>query len=423
MGRSQDLPRVASTPAADGSEPDDADCTILHVDMDAFFVAVEVRRRPELRGKPVIVGGIGNRGVVSSASYEARAFGVRSAMPTSHARRLCPHAVFISPEHGDYGTVSKAVMDIFRSITPLVEPLSLDEAFLDVAGARRLLGSPTEIARRVRAEVEQSQRITCSVGVAGTKFIAKLASTRCKPDGMLVVPVASTLDFLHPLPVTALWGVGERTATALARLGLRTVKDLAELPLPTLRRTVGEASAIHLHELAWGRDPRRVSSETVDKSISSEVTFDVDISEEAVINRELLRLSERTAARLRESGQVGRTVSIKVRFADFRTVNRSRTLSTPTDVTQEIFGVVRTLYTALGVGSSRIRLVGVRVEGLSATAQTAMQMELGARDHGWREADQAVDDVVRRFGRGMIRPATLVRPTNPEGTNPTKSDT
>ena len=322
------MPRAG--PGSGSPDADDTGCTVLHVDMDAFFVAVEVRRNPGLRGKPVVVGGTANRGVVSSASYEARAYGVGSAMPTAVARRLCPQAVFIQPDHAAYIEVSRAVMETFRSVTPLVEPLSLDEAFLDIAGAQRLLGRPAQIGQRIREAVSAEQGITCSVGVAPTKFIAKLASTRCKPDGLLVVPVDGVLDFLHPLPVAALWGVGERTADHLTRLGLRTVGDLAQLPFSALRRALGEASAQHLHELAWGRDPRRVTPHTPDKSIGAEETFETDLTDHPVVHRELLRLAERTAARLRATGQLGRTVAIKVRFGDFSTLTRSRTLPTPT---------------------------------------------------------------------------------------------
>ncbi|TQS41712.1 DNA polymerase IV [Cryptosporangium phraense] len=405
MGRSQSLPR--SGPG--GELGDDTGCTILHVDMDAFFVSVEVRRDPSLRGKPVVVGGTGPRGVVSSASYEARAFGVRSAMPTSRARRLCPQAIYIQPEHGAYGEVSAAVMQIFRDVTPLVEPLSLDEAFLDVAGARRLLGSPAEIGRLIRRRVAEEQQITCSVGVASTKFVAKLASTRCKPDGLAVVPADGVLEYLHPLPVGALWGVGDRTGEQLDKLGLRTVGDLAALPLAVLRRSVGEAQAAHLHALAWGRDPRRVVVGTPDKSIGAEETFDVDVADSDLINRELLRLSEKTAARLRSTGQVGRTVVIKVRFGDFSTVNRSRTLQSPTDGTQEIYDTARRLYVGLSP-TMPIRLVGVRVEGIGPAAAVARQPTLDEPDRGWTEADRAVDAVARRFGSGAIRPAALVRP-------------
>ncbi|HEV7756693.1 MAG TPA: DNA polymerase IV [Mycobacteriales bacterium] len=404
MGRSHDLPRQAPQ----GPPPDDTGCTILHVDMDAFFASVEVRRNPELRGRPLVVGGTGGRGVVASASYEARRFGVRSAMPTAHARRLCPQAVFIQPDHGEYAETSRAVMAIFRDVTPLVEPLSLDEAFLDVTGAVRRLGPPAAIAAQIRARVEAEQRITCSVGVAPTKFVAKLASARCKPDNVLVVPVGGVLEFLHPLPVGALWGVGERTGEALRKFGLRTVGDLARTPLRTIQSVVGKAVGGHLYELSHGRDLRRVSTEDVDKSIGSEETFAVDVTDHVVIRRELLRLSEKVAARLRASGQAGRTVSIKVRYADFTTINRSRTLGAPTDVAREVYDTATALYTALGLDRPRIRLVGVRVEGLAEAGDAPHQLTFGERESGWREAEQAVDAAVRRFGSGAVRPATLV---------------
>nr|WP_218617232.1 DNA polymerase IV [Cryptosporangium aurantiacum] len=402
------MPRGSS--GSDG-QVDDSGCRILHVDMDAFFVSVEVRRDPSLRGRPVVVGGTGPRGVVSSASYEARAFGVRSAMPTARARRLCPQAVYIQPVHGAYSEVSAAVMNIFRDVTPLVEPLSLDEAFLDVGGAQRLLGSPSRIGQLIRERVRDEQQITCSVGVATTKFVAKLASTLCKPDGLQVVPANGVLEFLHPLPVSALWGVGDRTQEQLTRLGLSTVGDLARLPLAVLRRSVGEALSAHLHALAWGRDPRAVVPDTADKSIGAEETFDVDQTDSETIHRELLRLSEKTAARLRSTGQMGRTVVIKVRFADFSTVNRSRTLQSPTDGTQEIYDTARRLYVGLSA-TMPIRLVGVRVEGIGPASAVARQPTLGEPDRGWAEADRAVDAAIRKFGSGAVRPAALVRPTD-----------
>ncbi|MGW1058004.1 DNA polymerase IV [Micromonospora rubida] len=405
MGRSQSLPRGGDPRF--GPDGDDSGCPILHVDMDAFFASVEVRRRPELRGRPVVVGGVGPRGVVSSASYEARRYGVRSAMPTGRARALCPHAVYLPPDFAQYTAASQAVMRIFRDVTPLVEPLSLDEAFLDVAGARRLFGAPAGIARRIRARVEREQGLTCSVGVAPSKFVAKLGSTRAKPDGLLVVPADRVLDFLHPLPVSALWGVGERSTETLLRLGLATVGDLAEAPFGMLRKAVGAAAASHLHELAWGRDPRRVSPEQVEKSIGAEVTFDVDVGDPLEIRRSLLALAEKVGVRLRRAGQVGRTVSIKVRMADFRTVNRSRTLGVPTDTAREIFDTAWALYTVLDPGE-RIRLVGVRLEGLAPTGQTPQQLTLGAPERGWREAEAAGDAAAARFGRSVIGPASLL---------------
>ncbi|WP_329102481.1 DNA polymerase IV [Micromonospora sp. NBC_01699] len=405
MGRSQAV-RGDGDPRF-GPDGDDEGCPILHVDMDAFFAAVEVRKRPELRGRPVVVGGIGPRGVVSSASYEARRYGVRSAMPSMRARALCPHAVFLPPDFAEYSAASRAVMEIFRGVTPLVEPLSLDEAFLDVSGARRLLGRPAEIARMIRARVVEQERITCSVGVGPTKFVAKLGSTRAKPDGLLVVPAGLVLEFLHPLPVEALWGVGERSAETLRRLGLTTVADLAQARVEMLRGALGEAAARHLHELAWGRDPRGVSPDQVEKSIGAEVTFDTDVADPEQIRRALLALAEKVGVRLRRAGQVGRTVSIKVRLSDFRTVNRSRTLGGPTDVAHELFEVSWALFVALNV-TDRIRLVGVRMEGLADERATPRQLALGEPEHGWRDAEAAADAAAARFGRAIVRPASLL---------------
>jgi DNA polymerase-4 len=378
--------------------------------MDAFFVSVELLERPELRGRPVVVGGAGGRGVVAAASYEARKYGVHSAMPMTRARRLCPQAVVLPPRHEKYAAVSAGVMEIFRSITPLVEPLALDEAFLDVSGAFRRLGRPAEIGRRIRRQVVEQQGITCSVGVASTKFVAKLASTRCKPDGLLVVPADGIVGFLHPLPVAALWGVGERTEQILQRLGLHTVGDLAATPLDTLRREVGEAAGEHLHNLAWGRDERSVVASAKDKSIGAEETFDVDIADPESIRRELLRLSDRVGARVRGSGYVGRTVAVKLRRADFSTITRSRTLREPTDLAREIYATACALYAASGLEYTPLRLVGVRVENLVSADTATRQLALGEPDTGWREAEQAMDRAARRFGAGAVRPAALVRP-------------
>lgn len=389
--------------------PDDSGCHILHVDMDAFYASVEVRDRPELAGKPVVVGGGGNRGVVLSATYEAREFGVRSAMPVTRARRLCPQAIFVPPRHRMYSAVSKEVMAIFGSVTPIVEPLALDEAFLDVSGAVRLLGRPAAIAERVRALVAEQQGITCSVGVAPTKFVAKIASVSCKPDGMLVVPRDGVLDFLHPLPISALWGVGERTGEALSRLGLRTVGDIAQTPPGALQRELGVAHGTHLAALAWGRDERRVTPHTPDKSIGAEETFDVDVADPDRIRRELLRLSRRTADGLRAGGHVARTISVKLRLANFKTMTRSRTLTHPTDVSHEIYATACTLYEASGLASgARLRLVGVRASGLIPAAKATAQPTLDERPIGWREADRAMDRIAKRFGTDAVRPAALV---------------
>jgi len=396
-----------------GPPGDDEGCTVLHVDMDAFYCSVSLLTRPELRGLPVIVGGGSTRGVVLSATYEARAHGVHSAMPMMRARRLCPQAVVVRPDHAAYSRVSANVMEVFRAVTPLVEPISLDEAFLDVTGASRRLGGPREVGEWIRATVEDEQGVTCSVGVATTKFVAKLASTRCKPDGLLVVPSDAVVAFLHPLPVGALWGVGDKTEDVLRRLGLHTVGDLATTPLGTLQRALGPATGSHLAALAWGRDERRVVPYEPDRSIGAEETFAVDVDDPVVVARELLRLSERTAARLRASGQVGRTVSIKVRFADFTTITRARTLPESTDVGRTVYETALMLYDALGLQRARLRLVGVRVEGISAADRQQRQLQL-ERDSGWREAEQAVDRASLRFGAGAVRPAALVQP----GTDP-----
>ncbi|MFI9590838.1 DNA polymerase IV [Nonomuraea sp. NPDC052265] len=388
---------------------DDSGCPILHVDMDAFFASVELLERPELRGRPVIVGSPAGRGVVLSATYEARAFGVHSAMPMSRARRLCPQATIIPPSHGKYSEVSRGVMEIFHSITPLVEPIASDEAFLDVGGARRRLGRPAAIAAMIREQVLDRYGITCSVGVAGSKFVAKLASKQCKPDGLLVVPEGEVVDFLHPLPVSALWGVGERTEQSLVRLGIRTVGDLARVPPNTLQRELGQAVGGHLATLAWGRDERPVTAHVPDKSIGNEETFAVDVDDPEVIRRELLRLAERVAARMRKGGHVGRTVSVKLRRADFTTITRSRTLREPTDVAQVIYATACELFQAAGLQRVRLRLVGVRMENLRPAGEATHQLGLGERETGWREAEQAMDKAIRRFGPDAVLPASLVR--------------
>ncbi|HVE98399.1 MAG TPA: DNA polymerase IV [Mycobacteriales bacterium] len=398
---------------------------MLHVDMDAFYASVELRRRPELRGRPVVVGGTGNRSVVCAASYEARRYGVHSAMPMSRARRLCPDAVVIPPDFTEYSAASRAVMAVFREVTPQVEPLSLDEAFLDVAGAVRRMGPPAAIGAWIRREVEARQQLTCSVGVATTKFVAKLASARCKPDGLLVVPADGVLDFLHPLPVAALWGVGERTEAVLARLGLRTVGDLAQARLEMLTAALGPSLGAHLHALAWGRDDRAVVAHEPDKSTGAEETFEHDVSDPVVVHRELLRLAERTASRLRAAGYAGRTVSIKIRHADFTTLTRSRTLPEHTDVAQVIYAAARDLYDAMHIAGAPLRLVGVRAEGLVSSAEVPHQLALDEPAIGWREAELAKDLAARRFGDGAVRPATLVRPAdrpNPETPRPDRGE-
>ena len=394
--------------------PDDTGCTILHVDLDAFYASASLLSHPELVGTPVIVGG-GSRGVVLSATYEARAKGVTSAMPMARALQLCPEATILRPDHHLYREISEAVMAIFADHTPIVEPLSSDEAFLDISGATRLLGSPTQIASAIRARVEREQGVTCSVGAAGTKFVAKIASSLIKPDGLLVVPVAESVDFVQALPVAALWGVGDKTEQRLAAHGLRTVADLAATPRSRLMDLLGPAAGAHLHDLAWARDRRRVESSRQERSTGAEHTFGRDVRDPDAVKRTLLTLSERTAHRLRRGGWLARTISIKVRFADFRTVTRSHALARPTDVTHEVYAAAVALYESLGLGHTPLRLVGVRAEGLSAADITPVQGLLDEPEHGWRDADRAVDRATARFGKGAVRPASLLTEGTPEG--------
>jgi DNA polymerase IV len=399
----------AAEPVVEDAAVRDDGCHILHVDMDAFYASVEVRDRPDLAGQPVIVGGISGRSVVLSATYQARAFGVHSAMPMSRALRLCPQATVIPPRHHLYSAVSKEVMAIFKSVTPLVQPLSLDEAFLDVSGATRLFGPPAKIGQLIRQQVAEQQQITCSVGVAVNKFLAKLGSVRCKPDGLLVIPADGVLDFLQPLPVSALWGVGDKTGLVLARLGLKTVGDIAQTPLSALEAELGKATAAHLHALAWGRDGRDVEVRVAEKSVGAEETFDSDQSDPAVIRRELLRLSRRTASALRTSGYAARTVVVKLRKADFKTITRSRTLPEATCETQRIYATACSLYEASGLSArASLRLVGVRATGLVPAGSSGTQLALGDRGASWRDAESAMDEITGRFGSDAVRPASLV---------------
>ncbi|MEJ6578001.1 MAG: DNA polymerase IV [Actinomycetota bacterium] len=387
-------------------EPVISQSTILHVDMDAFFASVEERDNPALKGRAVVVGS-GVRGVVSAANYEARKFGIHAAMPVGRAKRLAPHAIFVPPNMSRYSEVSTHIMEIFRSVTPLVEPLSLDEAFLDVTGAKRLLGSGREIAKSIREKIEASQGITCSVGIATSKFIAKLASGRCKPNGMLEIAHDRVLEFLHPLPVNTIWGVGPKTNEELAKLGLLTVADIANTPRQTLIRALGQVSGASLYELSWGRDYREVIPEEIDKSISAAETFDTDIEDQEIILREFLRLTEKATYRMREKDFSARTISIKVRFADFKTITRSKTLPLPLSATHEVFEVVKALFLALKLDRARVRLVGVSLDGFEDGVDGTEQLILGEREKGWRQATAAIDRASARFGQGSVRPARL----------------
>ncbi len=403
-------PRTSGAGGAKMTEAQHARANILHVDMDAFYASVETIKEPTLRGKPVIVGGQGGRGVVTSASYEARAFGVTSAMPMVRARRLCPHGIFVSNDFTAYTTYSKRIRAVFESFTPLVEPLSLDEAFLDVASSIKLFGAPPALAATIKKRVAELG-LPCSVGVAPNKFVAKLASARAKPDGLLVIAPEQIRSFLHPLPVTALWGVGEQTGELLRRLGLKTVGDLAAMPRRTLERAVGDALGAHLHALAHGHDDRPVTPGEPAKSVGSEETFGRDLDATDDVLREILRLSDRTAARLRAKGVKGRTVTLKVRFSNFSTITRAKTVDGYFDATAEIFDVAKHLYIRLNPRRPRIRLLGVSISGLG-DGPSSRQLDLlsDAARPGWGEASQAIDSIRGRFGDRAVGPATLLDP-------------
>ncbi|WEK59726.1 MAG: DNA polymerase IV [Candidatus Microbacterium colombiense] len=381
------------------SNADDTGTAILHIDMDAFYAAVEVLDDPSLRGLPLIIGAPDGRSVVSSASYEARRYGVRAAMPVGQALRLCPTARIVLPHFHRYQEVSRQVMAIFESFTPLVEPLSVDEAFLDVRGVRRLWGSPAQIATLIRERVHSEVGITCSVGVAATKHVAKMASTIAKPDGMLVIAAADTLDFLGPRSVRTMWGVGPKAAEALEARGIRTILDIREAPREMLERAVGPALGERLGQLARGQDARPIETDRVEKSIGHEETFESDILDREFLRGELLRLSDRVAARLRRADWEAGTVSIKIRFDDFRTVNRSQTLAEPTAVGQRIGESAHALFDQVE-RRDPVRLVGVRAEKLRPAGGGGLG--LWDDDEDWRRVEGAVDGAVARFGSATI---------------------
>ena len=385
--------------------------TIIHCDMDAFYASVAELDDPSLRGKPVVVGA-GIRGVVLSANYPARKFGIRAAMPVGRAKRMAPNAIFVTPDHHRYAEISAKVMEIFESFTPYVEPLSLDEAFMDVTGAQKLLGTPREIGQAIRKRVHDECGITCSVGIASNKFIAKLASGHCKPNGLLEIPDDRVISFLHPLPVRDLWGVGPKTAEHLERLGLHQISDIANTPLETLKRALGDATGEHLYELSWGRDFRTVVVDDPEQSIGANETFSYDMDDPEAILREYLKLTERASTRLRNRNLFAKTISITVRFADFKTITRSKTLPLPISSTHEIYQVVKDLYEALKLDRARLRLVGVSLSNLRDDAPE--QLMLGQREKGWREAESAVDKAAARFGERSVRPARLYKPKKSE---------
>lgn len=375
---------------------------IMHADMDAFYASVEQRERPELRGRPVIVGGPRNtRGVVAAASYEARAFGVRSAMPLRQAARLCPEAEFVSGRMRLYADVSLDVMRIFRTYTPLVEPLSLDEAFLDVTGCERRYGTPQAIADHVRATVRAAVDLPISVGIATNKSVAKIASTLAKPDGRRIVPPGSEQDFLDPLPVRMVWGIGPKSEARLAARGIRTIHELSRHDPERMRELRKPAT------LARGIDPRDVESERTAKSVGNEVTLDHDTSDRDLVLRYLRQLADHVGRRLRAKHLTGRTVVLKLRYADFRTITRQVTLKAPTNQTRDVFGAVRDLFLGEVTDRNIYRLVGVHVTGIHAG--TARQLTLTAEsERDRRSLETALDEVRARFGDAVITHAALL---------------
>ncbi len=379
--------------------------TILHVDLDAFFAAVEQRDHPELRGKPVIVGGGGpqDRGVVSTASYEARAYGVHSAMSLREAGRRCPTGIFVPVDGAKYQVASKAVMAVLRRFTPLVEPISIDEAFLDVTGSRVLFGDGQQIGQRIKDEVQASVDLTISVGVATTKLVAKIASDLRKPDGLVVVEPGDEAAFLAPLAITRLWGVGEKSAAALREYSVRTIGDLAALPDDLLIRRFGRYGAA-LAQRARGIDDDPVGGRDAAKSIGHEHTFDVDTSDREQIERTLLAMSEGVAGRLRDSGVRASTITVKIRDTTFRTITRQRTLPDPTDLTEPIFRTALELARP-EVRGLRIRLLGVTVSGLGEREQLSL---FETDDPRRRKVTEAADAVRHRFGERAITRARLV---------------
>lgn len=390
--------------------------SILHVDMDAFYASVEVRDNPSLAGLPVCVGGpASGRGVIAAASYEARAFGVHSAMPSAEARRRCPELVLLPPDFDKYTSVSREVMGIFQRYTPMVEPLSLDEAFLDVTGSERLFGDGIQVGRAIKADILRETGLVASVGVAPTKFLAKLASDLDKPDGFRVIREGEVREVLDPLPVSRIYGVGPRLTQRLEALGVRTVSDLADLPRDEVRQRFG-ASGLWIHDLAHGIDPRRVTPRREEKSHGMERTFPEDLTDPDQLRQFLLSFCEEVAFTLRDKGLRGRTVTLKARYGDFSTVTRSKTLDYPTNLGPRIFKVAHEL---LGRIERRpLRLLGVSVSKL----EDVRRPQQGSLFNGhpssrdlWIEsqsrlarATESLDRLRKRHGRPVVLPASLL---------------
>ena len=391
---------------------------ILHVDMNAFFVACELLRRPELVGKAVVVGGSAQRGVVAAASYEARQFGVRSAMASAMASRLCPHAVFLDGDHDYYGEISGRVFEVFRDFTPLVEGLSLDEAFLDVTGGQRVFGDARTIALQVRAAIRDRVGLPCSVGIATSKFVAKLATEFAKPrasrdridpgPGVFEVSPGGEIAFLHPLDVAMLWGVGPVTLEKLHRIGLKTVGDIASCELRVLRLALGDGLAEHLHELSNAIDEREVEPERETKSIGSEETFADDITDAGELRRHVLRMADNVARRCRDNGLAARTITLKIRYGDFSNISRSHSVDDPVETSQAIMAVIDELLGHVDLGAG-VRLAGVSVRNFAAPdPQMSLFDEPSSRSQEeWKEASRAVDRIREKFGDGAISTGTV----------------
>ena len=381
---------------------------IIHLDMDAFYAAVEVLDAPELQGKPVIVGGGRERGVVSSASYEARKFGVHSAQPIATAVRLCAQGIFLPVRMWRYQEISQQIFEIFRRFSPLVEPLSLDEAFLDVTGSTRLFGPPEEIARKIKEQVAEETGLTVSAGVAPSKFVAKIASDMDKPDGLTIVLEGKVEEFLEPLPIEKMWGVGQATRKILAHLGVRTIGDLGRLSSKLLARKLGK-HGLHLYLLAKGVDEREVEPARGVKSIGHEDTYPIDISDLGEARKKLLSLATRVAKRLRGYGLAGKTVTLKVKYYDFVQVTRSITFAEPTDDNRKIFHACCDLLNKTEVGRRPVRLLGISLSQLSDSNETG-QLSLFAKEEPdkRRSLNKALDTISEKFGDKAIVPGTLL---------------
>ena len=380
---------------------------VMHIDMDSFYASVEIRREPALGKIPMWVGGDG-RGVVLSANRLAKEWGVEGGMPSSRAKRLCPSGVGIRPNFDDYLTASREVMDIFRTVVAVVEVASIDEAYLDVTGALRMWGSAEAIGQRIRRLVREQEQLPCSVGIGPNRLVAKMASRAAKPDGLREVLPDQVIDFLHPLEVGKLYGIGSSTTAALQRRGIMTVADLANTPLEVLQRAFGPHQGRALSHLAWGRSSSHVSLQHATAvGVGNQETFYSDTDDPAVVKAEILRVATSVARRLRMAGLMGRTVTLGVRFSDFKTISGSLTLPSPVDTAHQLYAAALTLYEQPRMRAKPIRRVGLRMAGLVPADEAHLQPALGEPEVGWREAEQAADRLNKRFGRNSVQRAVL----------------